>query len=146
MIVVGAAPGVPAKEATGFGDGFAFLLNGGHDAGPAARRAVLAGNGAVPASLRGDLLLLLTELVTNAVRHSGVRPEQSVRVELRWSPGRVRGEVVDPGTSFTKARVRFRRDETGGWGLLLVDRIADRWGVTRIATGTRVWFEIGSEQ
>jgi anti-sigma regulatory factor (Ser/Thr protein kinase) len=106
---------------------------------------VLARNGVLPASVREDVLLLVTELVTNAVRHADVGPEQSLRVELRFSPRRVRVEVFDPGTGFTRDRAPFRGDESGGWGLFLVDQIAHRWAVRRTASGTCVWFEIRSE-
>ena len=102
----------------------------------------MAGDGKLPAAARADVLLLLTELVTNAVRHSGVGPEQSLRVVVWQWPRRVRVEVVDPGTRFTKLPSGPRRDESGGWGLFLVDRIADSWGVARAAAGTCVWFEI----
>jgi anti-sigma regulatory factor (Ser/Thr protein kinase) len=105
---------------------------------------VVAGDGALPASVREDVLLLVTELVTNAVRHAEVGPEHYLRVELRFSPRRARVEVVDPGTGFTPARAPSRGDESGGWGLFLVDQIAHRWGVRRIALGTYVWFEIRS--
>jgi anti-sigma regulatory factor (Ser/Thr protein kinase) len=105
---------------------------------------VLARNGTLPASVRGDVLLLVTELVSNAVRHAEVGPEQYLRVELRFSPRRVRVEVVDPGSGFTPAQGPSRGGESGGWGLFLVDRIAHRWGVRRTASGTCVWFEIRS--
>ena len=130
---------------TGSADGFGFLLNGGHEVGGEARRALVAGDGKLPAATRADVLLLLTELVTNAVRHSGVGPEQSLRVVVWQWPRRVRVEVVDPGTRFTKLRPGPRRDESGGWGLFLVDRIADSWGVARATAGTCVWFEIDIE-
>jgi serine/threonine-protein kinase RsbW len=127
------------------GGGFEFLVDGGPEASLVARQEVLAGDGALPASVRDDLLPLLTELVTNAVRYSGVGPEQSLRVALRWGEGRVRAEVVDPGRSFTGVPARPTRGESGGWGLFIVDRIADRWGVTRTPSGTSIWFEIGAE-
>jgi anti-sigma regulatory factor (Ser/Thr protein kinase) len=117
---------------------------GGPDAVPEARRAVLAADGFIPSSVRDDLLLLVTELVTNAVRHSGVGPDESVRVALRRRRGLVRVEVIDSGRSLTRAEVCARRSGPGGWGLFLVDRIATRWGVTRMATGTSVWFGAGS--
>jgi hypothetical protein len=50
--------------------------------------------------------------------------------------------VVDEGIGFTPNPERVSRDESGGWGLLVVVRIADRWGIVPTATGTRVWFEI----
>jgi hypothetical protein len=63
--------------------GLAFTVHGGLEAGGEARSAVLDGDGAVPASARADILLLVTEVVTNAVRHAGVGPDQSLHVELR---------------------------------------------------------------
>jgi anti-sigma regulatory factor (Ser/Thr protein kinase) len=116
-------------------------LSAGYDAARVARRAVRDGDGALPASVRYDVLLLMTEVVTNAVRHSNVGPGRSLRVELRWSSRDVRVEVVDPGPGFTYSGPPTKGD-IGGWGLFLVDRIADRWGVTPAGPGTRVWFEI----
>ena len=105
---------------------------------------MLAADGALPASVREDVLLLVTELVSNAVRHGEVGPERDLRVELRFSPRRVQVGVIDGGTGFTRALAPSRGEESGGWGLFLVDRIARRWGVRRMASGTCVWFEITS--
>jgi anti-sigma regulatory factor (Ser/Thr protein kinase) len=124
------------------GQGFELRLTGGPTAGLEARRAVLAGDGSVPASMRGDLLLLVTELVTNAVRHGPVGPDRSLLVAVQWGPGGVQVEVGDPGGGPKLVHPRPRHDGSGGWGLVLVDRIADRWGVTRTPGGTSVWFEI----
>jgi anti-sigma regulatory factor (Ser/Thr protein kinase) len=124
----------------GSGDMLVLELNGGDEAAGAARRAFRAGDGALPAPVRQDVLLLMTEVVTNAVRHAGVGPEGLLRVELRWSPRQVRVEVLDPGPGFTPHIAPVWRE--GGWGLYLVDRIADRWGVTFLGSGTCVWFEI----
>jgi anti-sigma regulatory factor (Ser/Thr protein kinase) len=124
----------------------AFSVNGGLEAGSAARRAVRAGDGAVPSSAREDILLLVSELVTNAVRHAGVGPDQSLRVELTRSPRRVRVEVVHPGNGFRHKPARPSSDADGGWGLILVDRIADHWGITSRAADTRVWFVLRSKE
>jgi hypothetical protein len=87
-------------------------------AGAAARRALIAGNGALPSSVRDDVLLLVTELVSNAARHAAAGVDGPLRVELR-----------------RRARtVRF------------VDRIADRWAITPTASGTCAWFEIRCQQ
>jgi anti-sigma regulatory factor (Ser/Thr protein kinase) len=107
-----------------------------------ARRALLAGYTGIPAAVRDDVLLLLTELVTNAVRHAGVGPELSLDTEVRGWPGGVRVEVTDPSTGPTGFGARSDGGGSGGWGLFLVDQIADRWGVTRTPIGTSVWFEI----
>jgi anti-sigma regulatory factor (Ser/Thr protein kinase) len=124
------------------GHEFAFELNGGRSAGAAARRAVVEGDGELPTAVRNDVLLLVTELVTNAVRHGGANDNGSLRVEVRRWPERVRVEVLDQGTDVTRVRPRLSRGESGGWGLVLVDRIAARWGVGRGASRTCVWFEI----
>jgi anti-sigma regulatory factor (Ser/Thr protein kinase) len=122
--------------------GFALRLAGGPEACLAARRAVVACDGQVPAAVRDDVLLLVTELVANAVRHGGVGPDQSLRIELRRRPRSVRVEVVDPGGHVARVRPRPITDDPGGWGLVLVERIASRWGVGHGAPGTCVWFEM----
>jgi anti-sigma regulatory factor (Ser/Thr protein kinase) len=125
-------------------DAAAFSVAGGIEAARVARRAVHGLDGAVPASARDDVLLLVTELVTNAVRHGGVGADRSVDVRFERSQHRVRVEVVEPGTDFAPARPRVR-EAPGGWGLILVDRIADRWGVSSTSSGTCVWFELRVE-
>jgi anti-sigma regulatory factor (Ser/Thr protein kinase) len=130
--------GVPSR-------GLAFSVNGGLHAGSEARRAVLAGDGALPASARDDVLLLVSELVSNAVRHADVGPDRSVRIELTRWPRRVRVEVGHVGQGFEHECTHPSLDATGGWGLVLVDRIADRWGITSGTGRTCVWFEVRSD-
>ena len=126
-------------------DCLAFSVNGGFEAAPDAREAVRAGDGAVPAALKEDILLLVTELVTNAVLHAGVGPDQSLRVELTRWPRRIRVEVTHPGDGFRYDCVNLSPDTPGGWGLVLVDRIADRWGIISSTDGTCVWFDLRSD-
>ena len=131
-------------------DGLFFELSGGPDAPVAARRAVLAGEEKTPGvqmpeSVREDVLLLVSELVTNAVRHAGVGPEHSLQTDIRWRPGWVRVEVTDPSTGSASIGARSEGDGSGGFGLFLVEQIADRWGVRRTPAGTSVWFELVSE-
>ena len=104
-------------------------------------RALIGGNGTLPGSVRDDVLLLVTELVTNAVLHSSAGPDTLVRVELRRGKDMVSVAVSDEGTGFA-AEPPLQRNETDGWGLALVDRIADRWAVAQTGSGTRAWFEI----
>jgi anti-sigma regulatory factor (Ser/Thr protein kinase) len=112
----------------------------------AARRALLGCNGELPSSIRDDVLLLVTELVSNAVRHAAPGADRAVRVELRRRRRMLRVAVFDGGGGFTAEAPHATRDESGGWGLFLVDQIADRWAVTPTASGTCAWFEIRCEQ
>jgi anti-sigma regulatory factor (Ser/Thr protein kinase) len=103
---------------------------------------VVARDGELPAHVREDVLLLVTELVTNAVRHAGVGPDESLQVDLwRWTR-RVRVEVADPGAGPAHVSPRPGSNGVGGWGLVLVDRIAARWGVESGPSRHCVWFEI----
>jgi anti-sigma regulatory factor (Ser/Thr protein kinase) len=83
--------------------------------------------------------LLLTELVTNAVKYG----EGPVHVRLSKSGGCFRAEVVDQGGGFA-LRQRDSEDlqTPGGWGLHLVGKLADRWGVR--PPRTQVWFEMAA--
>ncbi len=127
------------------GERLVFQLSGGVDAPVEARRALLAGDGSIPEAAREDILLLMTELVTNAVRHGGVGPDRSLSTEVRWWPGRVRVDVTDPSPAPNHFRARSEEDSEGGWGLYLVDQIAHRWGIKRTKFSTRVWFELRPE-
>jgi anti-sigma regulatory factor (Ser/Thr protein kinase) len=80
------------------------------------------------------------------VRHAAAGAERPVRVELRRRARTVRVAVFDEGTGFAAGAPHHKRDRPGGWGLFLVDRIADRWAITPTASGTCAWFEIRCEQ
>jgi anti-sigma regulatory factor (Ser/Thr protein kinase) len=112
----------------------------------AARRALLAANGGWPSTVRDDVLLLLTELVSNAVRHAELGAGRAVRVEFQQGARTIGVAVFDEGIGFTAEAPHPEPDPSGGWGLFLIDRIADRWGITRTASGTCAWFEIECHQ
>src|SRR4051794_24084659 len=82
------------------------------------------------------LRLLVSEVVTNAVRHGG--DAQPVELSAYWN-SEVRITVCDHGTGFTPHPRTGPLDEPGGFGLYLVGRLADRWGVDT-DDGTTVWF------
>ena len=97
----------------------------------------------LPEGARADLLLLLSELVSNAVIHGQVGAEGRIRVRLDHEPGQVRVEVSDPGSGFDwEHRRRERPRREGGFGLALVERISERWGIERESGVTCVWFEL----
>lgn len=85
--------------------------------------------------------LLVTELVANAVLHGSRGPEDTVTVRIWKSPWGVRVGVTDCGPGFEPRR----RERSGGlpdsgWGLYLVEQMADRWGVEP-GREREVWFE-----
>jgi anti-sigma regulatory factor (Ser/Thr protein kinase) len=118
------------------------MLPCGHDA-PALARALisrwLSGHG--NAELHADACLLVSELVTNSVRHARQPAGASVRITAAALDGRVRVEVEDQGHGHPRRRVPD--PSGGGFGLHLVERLADRWGVDHEHC-TRVWFELTS--
>jgi anti-sigma regulatory factor (Ser/Thr protein kinase) len=123
-----------------------LTLPGGPQAAGRAREEVAAGNGMVPESLHDELLLLLTELVTNAVRHGGAVGGLPVGVAVARSPRGLRVAVTDPGAGFEwRGRERDTGPNESGYGLLLVDRIAHRWGIEQEESSTTVWFELSRD-
>ena len=106
--------------------GFEVFLRGGVDAPGLARRAIAANDLALPPSVQGDIALLVSELVTNAVRHGGAATDRPLQVSFRRQASRIRVEVVDPGTGFEAP----------------APPVAERWGVGLAPAGSRVWFEL----
>jgi anti-sigma regulatory factor (Ser/Thr protein kinase) len=111
----------------------------GPTAAATARGALVALGDQLEGEVLDDARLLISELVTNSVRHASVTG--SVGLDIRVSDETLHVEVSDPGNGFNPAPRRFERTEAGGWGLHLVDRLADRWGVLHNGV-TSVWFEI----
>jgi anti-sigma regulatory factor (Ser/Thr protein kinase) len=110
---------------------------------PSYARAIVAGlSERVPEDLLDDVVLLVSEIVTNSVRHGELAPDDSIRLRVRATGRSIRLDVVDRGRGFEPPDVTAHDPaRPDGWGLYIVDRLADRWGVAREA-GTRVWFEI----
>jgi anti-sigma regulatory factor (Ser/Thr protein kinase) len=116
-------------------------LRGGPEAPALARKIVDDLNGYVSEPVHEDLRLLVTEVVGNAVRHGHRSGPEPVELQVSVDPGSsVRIEIADHGPGFTP-HVEHGREEGGGWGLFLLDRVADRWGV-HANGGARVWFEL----
>jgi serine/threonine-protein kinase RsbW len=89
----------------------------------------------------GDAMLVASELVTNAVLHSGCARHDHLTVRLKLGRERLLISVLDPGRSDFVARPRPRAGQSGGFGLRMVDQLATRWGSDR-AGGHRVWAEL----
>ncbi|GHH83174.1 ATP-binding protein [Streptomyces sulfonofaciens] len=89
--------------------------------------------------------LLLSELVTNAVRHAGTPRGREIAVRLARYEGRLRVEVADADDRRPLPRTADL-DDTGGRGLRLVHLLAERWGCCprRYGIGKAVWAEVGT--
>jgi len=93
----------------------------------------------VPPEVQIDLALLVSEVVTNSVKHSA-RPDQNVDVSIRAGPDVVRVEVRDGGPGFEPIPLAAAPPPGGGgWGLFIVDRLATQWGTK---PGGVVWAEL----
>jgi anti-sigma regulatory factor (Ser/Thr protein kinase) len=119
-----------------------IAIAGGSRAPERARSWIESAASWLPAELESTLLLLTCELVNNAVRHGGAAEDQVIELELSaLDAGRVRVQVSDPGRGFEHITRDQPLDEEGGWGLVLIESMADSWGVEH-EDRTRVWFEL----
>jgi anti-sigma regulatory factor (Ser/Thr protein kinase) len=84
-------------------------------------------------------VLLVSELVTNAVRHA--TDTGAVGLELASTATRLRVEIQDGDPSWRQMDRVSDCDESG-FGFLLVDSLADRWGLRRVCAGKAVWAEL----
>ncbi len=97
----------------------------------------------VPQPHLDDVLLVASEVLTNAIRHG----EGPLVVQVWPGPDVLRVEVVDHGpVAPMRPRERGEGDE-GGWGLHIVEALASRWGVAPVepGPGKRVWFEVDTQ-
>jgi anti-sigma regulatory factor (Ser/Thr protein kinase) len=101
-----------------------------------ARSAIAPLTAPLDAERRADFNLLVSELVNNAVVHGSGRIELQVehRGDAVWA------QVSDEGPGFDAALDAVKHPRSGGWGLHLLDALADRWGLAE--GSTRVWFEL----
>jgi len=102
-----------------------------------ARRAVagtMRGWGFSDSGWLDTVSLIVTELVSNAVRHAGGR----ITLDLR-----VNGEMVLGVTDSSPARPRvIAPDDAGGRGMIIIDALCPRWGVHEHESGKRIWVEL----
>ncbi len=111
------------------------------DAVPTARSALDPLLGAISAETLDDARLLVSELVTNAIRHAGLGPGDVIEVSAAVIDDVLHVAVRDGGVGFRATPRPAESRDVGGWGLYLVSEIADRWGTTEDGH-TEVWFEL----
>ncbi|SBT94846.1 Anti-sigma regulatory factor (Ser/Thr protein kinase) [Streptomyces sp. DI166] len=90
------------------------------------------------AKMTEDAVLLVSELVGNAVRHTGARV---FGLRMRRRRGWIRIEVRDPSRGLP-CLMPVQEMDVSGRGLFLVDKLADRWGVDLLPRGKTTWFEM----
>jgi anti-sigma regulatory factor (Ser/Thr protein kinase) len=115
----------------------------GPTAGARARRSLEAFRTYLDRHSFDALRLLVTELVNNSFKHSGLPEGDPFDLTVELADRRVRAEVVDRGADAGEFRSAPAAHRESGWGLFLVDRLADESGYS---TGgpTRVWFELAT--
>jgi anti-sigma regulatory factor (Ser/Thr protein kinase) len=120
-------------------DGLSVRLRGGPEAAARARHALSKLRADIDPPLMETLRLLVTELVSNSVRHA-----RADTVVLKVLVGRtaVLTEVTDEGPGFDPEQTGQPGTDDSGWGLFLVERLAHRWGVAQKDDATKVWFEL----
>src|SRR4051812_17333222 len=119
-----------------------IAIAGGSRAPERARSWIESAASWLPRELESTLLLLTCELVNNAVRHGGAAEDEVIELELAaLDSARVRVQVSDPGVGFEHTPRDAPLEEEGGWGLVLIESMADSWGVEQDER-TRVWFEL----
>jgi anti-sigma regulatory factor (Ser/Thr protein kinase) len=92
-----------------------------------------------------DVVLLASELVTNAIVHSrSGLPGGTVSVVVARNIYGVSVLVTDDGSADCRPRVSTSPGETNGNGLVLVQALADHWGYRQEVTYTTVWFAVRS--
>ncbi|MGW5336604.1 ATP-binding protein [Streptomyces bauhiniae] len=89
-----------------------------------------------------DLILIVSELVTNAVLHGKTGSGRQVAVTVDYNETRVRVEVRDAGEGTPRKRAAARLLAVSGRGLEIVDTLSSSWGVIEHVVGKTVWAEL----
>jgi anti-sigma regulatory factor (Ser/Thr protein kinase) len=107
-------------------------------------REVLEGlRGELDKSVLDDLRLIVSELVTNSIRHAGLRTGDPITLEISVDEQAIRLELRDRGRGFEPPPATPASPfQESGWGLFLVSKLTDRWGVSTQGGVTTVWIEI----
>jgi serine/threonine-protein kinase RsbW len=111
------------------------------EAASVARHALDGLSGELPDGRLRDVRLLVSELVTNAVRHADLAAGDVIGLVIEVAEQKLRVEVHDAGGGFIPSTPSPDPARPSGWGLYLVAELADRWGVDSDER-TLVWFEL----
>jgi anti-sigma regulatory factor (Ser/Thr protein kinase) len=124
-----------------------FTLHLPHDPDsiPVARRELQRLSDEVDDLTLRNTKLLVSELVTNAVRHVPAGDGDEIELVVERADGHVRVEVADRGPGFEPTPRADVSTGSSGWGLHIMAKLASRWGV-EVDEGSRVWFELEVEQ
>src|SRR5436190_21135395 len=125
------------------GGHFHLQLRAGPEAASEGRHALDRLEGSLDDEQLTELRLLVTELLTNSIRHGEGEGDRGwIELDVDIHANGVRVVVTDNGPGFEPdPEPTPHVGRPGGWGLCLVDRLADRWGVKRDGR-TAVWFEV----
>ena len=107
-----------------------------------AAKEILTGWG-VPSWAVDDAVLIVSELVTNAVLHA--REEAALALEIEVADVWMRISLADGSAVRPLARQASHEDETGR-GMAIVEALSDRWGVDDHHGGKRIWFEVNLDR
>ena len=142
----GRVPSVPSADATPSGPAtsrvLALRMPRQQETCPRTRAAIRAWSVGLdlPKEVDEILLLVVSELVANALEHSSAGSDAPIDIAVDVEDEALRASVTDGGRGFEPC-VRQPIGYQRGYGLFLVDQIASRWGV-REDGGTCVWFEL----
>jgi anti-sigma regulatory factor (Ser/Thr protein kinase) len=96
----------------------------------------------IPGHTADDLRLLLTELVTNAVKHAELRDGETIDLNVRALPECVEALLSYPHHGEFAPALPFEPDAESGFGLFLVDQVCDRWSMVETQGRMQAWFEV----
>src|ERR1700759_4530232 len=109
---------------------------------PQIAREAIAGLGALSPDLLDRAQLITSELVTNGVRHGNATPGAQILLSAELHPDFLRIEVTSPAASSRPTMQARGELRSSGYGLIIVDALADRWG-SSVDGAVRVWCELG---
>jgi serine/threonine-protein kinase RsbW len=98
----------------------------------------------LPEAALADLEVVVSELVTNSIRHAGLTNQDTVSMTVIYGERRLRVEVTDQGPGFDRGLIEtIRPNADGGFGLSIVSMLSEQWGLD--SGQGLVWAEMAYE-